>query len=112
MKGKLRHILLFAVLIALVVSVCSPVLATYGDKDISQFIFMTDKPRGDDPPWDPGDEYEPGPKDPGIVETDDGKATTKLMGEDFLLAKGRRDDPPWDPGDESAGRIKEVNGHA
>lgn len=87
---SIRYILTALTLIALVIGLAMPVVASYTDLPASS-VETARKSRTDDPPWDPGDE--------SARERTETRAVIFSMSDGLMLA--RKGDQPWDPGDES-----------
>jgi len=106
---NLRILLAVLAFITLVGGLGLPVLASVDGPGVKN-IQVTQKVKGRDDPWDPGEESE----NPAGLESSLASVknifTEQISFDSFdltLLASGRKEDDPWDPGEES-GRVPEV----
>ena len=106
MKGRIKYLIGIIILTAMMIGFSLPVCASFIKipGKIIESIELARKGKGEDPPWDPGDESA-SLKDPRNIEIFNANFIfgQLIPGDPDLgniLAKSKADDPPWDPGDE------------
>jgi hypothetical protein len=109
MQRLIRYLIITLVLLATIIGLSLPVYSGINHQKGS--IYEICRKRGNDTPWDPGDEGKHTALHSNIFSGFQGFEKNVISASpETLIARHRKgdDDTPWDPGDESTGNYPEV----